>query len=212
MPAPKPHNPPYLFLGLFDCRPGSASSEAGSDLELWALTAPSGPGSSCGSEPRGACAAHLPHLPVLPGVPGPGGLPHSCCLTSGASGVASRAPGPLQQPPRWPPGGGEAPAARRGRSVAVQATGSSCSWHGLGYQLRPQPLRSDILTWTCAGSQEARALPRLAALPRHARTPGPSLQPDRCTTACCTFWERPAGPGEASEGRTDENKGGEALG
>lgn len=71
MPAPKPHDPPYLFLGRFDCRPGSESSEAGSDLELWALTAPSGPGSPCGSELRGPCAAHLPHLPVLPGVPGP---------------------------------------------------------------------------------------------------------------------------------------------
>ena len=95
----------------------------------------------------------------------------------------------------------------RGRAEGIQARGHApCPWHELPYQLQPRQLSSDILMWTRAGSQAARAAPAVSP-PR----PDPRARPP--AKQVYGSLSQPLGGGrglgEASEGRTDEkNKGG----
>lgn len=66
-------------------------------------------------------------------------------------------------------------AARGGQSASARAAGVPCPWHHLQYQMQLQQLSSDSLTWVRTGN-----LGSLLPSPRHARTPGASLQPNRC--------------------------------
>lgn len=140
-----------------------------------------------------------PTPPVFPGVAGPWGPP--ALLLPSLWGLRRGQPGPgapaaaasVASRWRW------APATRRGRSTAVQAAGSPCLWHGLGYQLRPQLLSSDILMRTRAGSREAWAArgspPAMPGPPGPASSQTGVQRPVACSGKGPLARERPRGWG-----------------